>query len=497
MNNKGNRHRGSRSGWTAIARRGFLLAVILGVALPSATAAAAANAPSPDRPNFILCMADDQGWGDMAYNGHPVVKTPNFDELARTGLRFDRFYAGAPVCSPTRASVLTGRTPNRMGAFSWGNTLRPQEITVAETLKAAGYATGHFGKWHLGSVRPDSPVNPGASGFAEWFSSPNFFEIDPWMSHNGKAVKTTGEGSEVIVDAALKFIRTARDAKQPFLAVVWFGSPHDPHVGTPEDLALYPDQPKAQQNFLAEITAMDRAMGKLRKQLRELGAADNTVLWYCSDNGAIKQGSTGGLRGGKNTVWEGGLRVPGLLEWPARLRQPRVIHMPCGTVDILPTLLELAGAKPAKLRPLDGISLVPLLEGRMSERPKPMGFWHYAIGGVGVKSSELLEQQAKEQAEGKLRPWSEVQPIPESQLRSDYPTDLFPGHSAWLDGDWKLHRIEPKKGAPKWELYHLAEDRVEARDLAAAQPERLAKMQRELDGWLKSVVNSLNGADYK
>src|SRR6266446_1626366 len=106
-------------------------------------------------PNFILAMADDQGWGDMAYSGHPVVKTPNFDDLARTGLRFDRFYAGAPVCSPTRASVMTGRTPNRMGCFQWGNTLRPQEVTVAEVLKQAGYTTGHFGKWHLGSLRPD------------------------------------------------------------------------------------------------------------------------------------------------------------------------------------------------------------------------------------------------------------------------------------------------------------------------------------------------------
>ena len=229
------------------------------------------------KPNFVLCMADDQGWGDMAYNGHPVVKTPVFDEMARTVWRLDRFYAGAPVCSPTRASVMTGRTPNRMGAFSWGYNLRPQEITVAEALKSAGFTTGHFGKWHLGSLRTDSPVSPGNSGFDDWFSSPNFFEVDPWMCDNGKAVKTTGEGSEVIVKRALEFIRKAKQSDKPFLAVVWFGSPHAPHVGTERDLALYADQSKKQQHFLAEITAMDRAMGQLRAGLREQGVANNTL----------------------------------------------------------------------------------------------------------------------------------------------------------------------------------------------------------------------------
>ncbi len=124
-----------------------------------------------DRPNIVLVMADDQGWGDMAYNGHPVVKTPNFDEAAKAGLRFDQFHAAAPVCSPTRASVMTGRTPNRIGVFKWGYPIRPQEITIAEALKTKGYATGHFGKWHLGDVRNDSPVHPGKNGFDEWLSA--------------------------------------------------------------------------------------------------------------------------------------------------------------------------------------------------------------------------------------------------------------------------------------------------------------------------------------
>jgi len=447
------------------------------------------------KPNFILCMADDQGWGDMAYNGHPSLKTPEFDQMAREGLRFDRFYAGAPVCSPTRASVLTGRTPNRMGCFKWGYTLRPQEVTVAEALKTADYTTGHFGKWHLGSVRADSPVSPGRSGFDRWFSSPNFFDVDPWMARNGQAVKTTGEGSEVIVEAALEFIRGAAKAKRPFLAVVWFGSPHAPHVGLERDLALYADQPKKQQAFLAEITAMDRAMGRLRAGLRSAGVAEDTVLWYCSDNGAITEGSTGGLRGKKGAIYEGGLRVPGLLEWPAKIRRPRATSLPCCTLDIYPTLLELGGAKVVRQPPLDGVSLVPLLNGGMPSRPRPIGFWDYPIGGLPTKSTALLEQLAREQAAGRVRPAAEAEPIPAAQLRSDYSDREFPGHAAWLDGDWKLHRIEEKKGGVRRELYNLAADHTESRDLAASEAGRVARMNGELEAWLRSVVASLNGAD--
>lgn len=457
----------------------------------------APGASAASRPNFILAMADDQGWGDMAYNGDPLLQTPVFDEMARTGWRFDRFYAAAPVCSPTRGSVLTGRHPNRFGCFQWGYTLRPQEITVAEVLRKAGYRTGHFGKWHLGSLRPDSPVNPGHSGFDEWFSSPNFFDLDPWMSRNGKVEKCAGESSLVTVDAAIEFIRDAAREKQPFLAVVWFGSPHAPHQGAPDDLALYRDAPKNRQHFLAEITGMDRAMGKLRKALRDIGVADNTLVWYTSDNGAIPQGSTGGLRGAKGSVWEGGLRVPALIEWPARLTEHRVIHIPCGSVDIYPTLLELAGAPVPRQTPLDGVSLAPLFEGKVKERAKPLGFWDYTIAGKAVKSSELLEQIAKEQAAGNVRPDAEAGQPMTGLLQETYPEDKFPGHSAWLDGDWKLHRIEDQAGHVTWQLYNLGADAKEAADLIAAEPERAAKMKTALQGWLVSVVHSLNGADYR
>jgi arylsulfatase A-like enzyme len=144
-------------------RRAFLKAAGAGLCLAGIRGPRATADVAPKKPNIVLVMADDQGWGDMAYNGHPALKTPNFDEMARTGLRFDRFYAAAPVCTPTRGSVMTGRHPNRFGCFKWGHSLRPQEVTIAEALQIGGYTTGHFGKWHLGSVSK-AAGNPGAAG---------------------------------------------------------------------------------------------------------------------------------------------------------------------------------------------------------------------------------------------------------------------------------------------------------------------------------------------
>ena len=313
----------------------FLLAVIL-IAL-TLNSCNTKETVTETRPNIILVMADDQGWGDMAYNGHPVLQTPNFDNLSASGLRFDHFYAAAPVCSPTRGSVMTGRHPNRFGCFSWGHTLRPQEITIAEALQSAGYVTGHFGKWHLGSVENGSPVSPGTSGFDEWVSSPNFFDNDPILSREGTAVQMHGESSMVTTEIALKFIRKYADSEQPFFAVVWFGSPHAPYIAAKEDSALYPGLEPHLQHFYGEISGMDHAMGKLRQELKNLGIRNNTLLWYCSDNGGLpKVGATGG-RGHKTDIYEGGLRVPAIIEWPAKYHNPEWQESrPIRTIFILP-----------------------------------------------------------------------------------------------------------------------------------------------------------------
>lgn len=467
-----------------------LLATCL--ALPGLTRADAAELT-----NIVLVMADDQGWGDMAYNGHPLVKTPNFDRAASVGLRFDRFYAAAPVCSPTRASVMTGRHPNRMGVFKWGYPMRPQETTVAESLKKAGYTTGHFGKWHLGSVRNQSPANPGKNGFDRWLSAENFYDNDSVLSDEGTAVRTEGESSIIAVDATLKWIDSVAVKEKPFLAVVWFGSPHSPHRAAEEDRVHYADQPNKVQHFLGEITGMDRAFGKLRDGLRERGIRDNTVLWYCSDNGALpKVGSTGGHRGNKGKVYEGGLLVPAILEWPAKIKSPRITDARCNTCDIFPTLLEIAGLDQDDSRPLDGVSLMPLVQGKEFARPKAMGFWDYPIKGISTPSDKWMTELLNAQLNG-----NDLPPHPSSVAAAELPdppfsVENFPGHSAYIDGDWKLHRIESKNGKIAWELYQLANDRAETKDLITTESDVADRLRPKLESWLRSVTNSLNGEDY-
>lgn len=467
---------------------GLLLAASISIPLGAA-----------ERPHVVLVMSDDQGWGDVGYNGHPVLQTPNLDAAAASGLRFDLFYSAAPSCSPTRASVLTGRHPNRMGIFSWGYPIKPQETTIAEILRREGYATGHFGKWHLGSVRADSPVNPGKNGFERWFSAPNYYDNDPTMSDEGREVKIQGESSAVAVDAALEWIAANAAGDRPIFAVVWFGSPHFPHRASPEDAALYEDQPKKLREFLGEVTGIDRAFGRLRDGLEEIGIREDTLLWFCSDNGALRNvGSSGGYRGGKHAVYEGGLRVPAFVEWPAVITEARVTKVRASTVDIFPTVLDFAGVDTAGLPIVDGISLAPLLSGEgMGVRPVPLGFWNAGIPGhftspVGPVSKVLptIENWSD-------RKVSRVTKRVERTPRDKFPDDVFPGHSAWVSGDWKLHRFSMTEGQKvKYELYNLATDPKEQRDLAREKPELVEDLRPGLEAWLHSVVHSLNGGDY-
>jgi arylsulfatase A-like enzyme len=477
-------------------RRDFLKVVGAGLCLAGTGRSWAAQDSADARPNIILCMADDQGWGDMAYNGHAVLKTPNFDQMAASALRFDRFYAAAPVCSPTRASVMTGRHPNRCGCFNWGNTLRPQEITIAEALKTAGYVTGHFGKWHLGSVQKGSPVNPGACGFDEWLSGLNFFDIDPILSREGRAVQMHGESSMVTVDAALEFIRKHAKSSRPFLAVVWFGSPHLPYQAAKEDAELYAEETdKSKQQYYGEISGMDRAFGKLRKELRTLGLHQDTILWYCSDNGGLDAKTTGG-RGKKASIYEGGLRVPAILEWPARIRKPAVTQVPCNTSDIYPTLLEIAGVRMRHQPPLDGISLTALLDGRMKTRPSPMGFWQYPSKGIQTPNDKKMRELLELQKADKNAVVAADLCLDAGDISKQYPEDVFPGHAAWLDWPWKLHRIAAQSQQIQLELYDLSKDPNEAENRLADNEERATRMRAQLEAWEASVVRSLNGKDY-
>lgn len=431
----------------------------MGLALPALVLPEAICNALPSRktsrPNMVLVMTDDQGWGQTGYYNHPVLKTPNLDAMARNGLRFDRFYAAAPVCSPTRASVLTGRTNNRTGVPSHGYALRLQEKTLPRAMQKAGYATGHFGKWHLNALRgPGVPIlgddshSPGAFGFDEWLSVTNFFDMNPIMSHKGDFKEFKGDSSNIIVSEALNFIRTSAKKEKPFFAVLWDGSPHDPMVASDSDRAAFGKLDKVSQHHYGELAAFDRSLGLLRKSLRELGVADNTLVWYCSDNGGLPKitpDTVGGLRGNKGSVWEGGLRVPGVIEWPAALK-PRVTEYPASTMDIFPTIADILGLDQSVfLDPVDGESLKPLLEKEIGRREKPIPF-------------------------------------------------RFGARGALVDNNYKLVATNVEKGM--YELYDLAADKTESQNIATENPVVFNRMKRLFKKWDQTVTASVAGKDY-
>ncbi|MYF05266.1 MAG: sulfatase-like hydrolase/transferase, partial [Holophagales bacterium] len=308
---------------------------------------AAENEP----PNVVLLMADDMGWAQTGYYGHPLLQTPHLDAMAGAGLRMDRFYAGAPSCTPTRATVLTGRTNDRTGAFRVGDSINKQEKSLATAFRQAGYATAHFGKWHLNQVHPsgdnplpgDDPHNPGELGFGYWLSHTNQFNLDPVFSQNGVPKQFEGDSSEVLVAEALRYISEQRENGKPVFAVIWYASPHRPFGAFPEDEEPFASLDDASKTHHAEIVAMDRSVGALREGLRELGIADNTLVWFTSDNGGlpdisygpehpgVRPDTTGHLRGFKKDFYEGGLRVPTIIEWPDGIA-PRISSFPASTM---------------------------------------------------------------------------------------------------------------------------------------------------------------------
>lgn len=442
------------------------------------------------RPNVILMMADDHGWGDVGYHGHPFVKTPHLDEMSKNSLVMERFYAAAPVCSPTRGSVMTGRHPMRINILNHGHYLRAQEISLADEFKRAGYTTGHFGKWHIGSVQKESPVSPAGLGFDEWLTAPNFFDIDPWLSDQGVAKQFKGESSKIIVDRTLEFIKKHQD--QPFFSVVWFSSPHDPHVTLPEDAGLYSDIPKKERGYYQEITTMDREIGRLRTYLKKNQLMENTLIWYCSDNGGLVEKYSGG-RAKKGSIYEGGLRVPCMIEWKGNI-SPSTTDYPGVTSDIYPTLLELIGLTPSHPHPLDGISFLPLLKGQTLPKRPGLGFWHLFQKGQATWSDKILMQIHEAQKK-------KIQPAYPERLRKNidtypnHPLTIFKGHAAWLEWPYKLHRIQKGNGET-YELYHLANDAMESKNLAKEFPEKIKTMKASLLKWQESVINSLNGKDY-
>jgi arylsulfatase A-like enzyme len=451
------------------------------------------------RPNIVLMMADDQGYGETGYHGHPQVRTPVLDSMAAAGLQLDRFYSGGCVCSPTRTSVLTGRNPTRSGVFAPNYTTRPEEITIAQALKRAGYRTGHFGKWHVGAVKAASPTNPAKMGFDEYLSHDNFFELNPPLSRNGAPPQIhQGESSRIVAEAAIQFVNQVRAEGKPFFVILWFGSPHGPYSGLPEDLALYASVPKDEmKNRFAEITAMDRAIGQFRASLKQLGLSDNTLLWYTSDNGipvAEEQDSyNGGWRGRKGTIYEGGLRVPAIIEWPSVIKAHRLSNVPCVSSDIFPTLLDLTGLKsPDPRRPIDGISLRDLiLSDAMKERPSPIGFWKYDAKAERKNprwmDPELTRGTTPTAKQANIDFVNYKHPV---AMTSD-----FVGQAAWTSNRYKLLTSQTNRKT-EVELFDLLQDPKEHNNIAAQNPEIVRQMMQQLHDWQRSVERSLSGADY-
>ncbi|MEM7313937.1 MAG: sulfatase-like hydrolase/transferase [Planctomycetota bacterium] len=443
-----------------------------------------------EKPNVVLLMSDDQGWGDVGFNGNKKLHTPHLDAMAAAGIRFDRFYASAPLCSPTRGSCLTGRYPFRFGVLAaHTGGMRVGEITIAEMLKSKGYRTGFFGKWHLGWVKESDAGSrgfyspPSQHGFdthlattsavptweptetpADWSSWGNK-PGEPWKGgapyvQDGVEVteNMAGDDSRIIMDRVIPFIEANR--AKPFFATVWFHAPHEPVVAGPEYRKRYEKYGTARQNLYGCITAMDEQIGRLRAKLDELGLSESTVLFFCSDNGPAdkltKKGvaSAGPFQGHKHTMYEGGLLVPACAVWPGVIPPNSSTSVRCSTVDYFPTIAKLTGYefRSKDDRPMDGMDLMPVIQGTIKHRPTDLFFGYRRLHG---------------NVDGQ----------------------------AIISGDWKLLREAKPDGRVR--LFDLKTDPYEKNDLASKEPKQREVMMQRMKAIDRQCQLSRDGADYR
>lgn len=436
--------------------------------LTAATGAAtrklfAQAAHSQEQPNIIFILADDLGWADLGCYGHPFIQTPNLDRLASQGTRFAQFYTNSAVCSPSRVAFLTGNFPARHRIHSALDTpevnktngsadfLDPEATNVARVLKSAGYATAHFGKWHLGST-PKDP-KPTAYGFDEFRSSWPEAVPDPYFWS-----KTTN----LIVDDGIRFIEKNRE--RPFYISLWTLIPHAILNPTPTEMARYrdfgpPNVPHkgAHQIYYGAVSGLDDQIGRLLAKLTELGLDEKTIVIFSSDNGpedidiySVNHsgvGSTGAFRGRKRSLYEGGIRVPFIVRWPKQIPAGRVDNTSIvSAVDLLPTLSKLAGANIPDSYHSDGEDVSAALNGGAYKRKKLLMWeWRFDIYGHSVNRSPML---------------------------------------AIRDGDWKL-LMNPDRS--RVELYDVPRDPTELQNLAVRQPKVVARLSRPLLEWRNSL----------
>ena len=460
------------------------------------------GAPAAPRPNFVVILCDDLGYGDLGSFGHPVIQTPVLDKLAAAGIKFTSAYSAAPVCSPARIGLLTGRNPNRAGIFDWIAEvnhaaaakasrhlvhLRKQEVTLPALLKEAGSATAMAGKWH-GNARFNDPAQtqPHDAGFDHWFAtqnnaSPSHENPDNYVRNGQPVGRLQGYSCQLAAREAITWLDRlhARQPDQPFFLYVPFHEPHEPVASPPDLVAKY--RPLAssedQAQYYANVENMDRAVGEILAALDRLNLAENTVVFFSSDNGPEtlnrypdaprSHGSPGALRGMKLWTTEGGFRVPGIIRWPAKISAGKVIDEPMSSLDLVPTFAALGGAKiPVGLK-LDGTNIQPLFAGQPLHRPQPL-FWVYY--------SALNEQRVA------LRdgPWKLLAKLDGGKLpRLQNVTD----RTAGAVRDAKL---------TDYSLYRVNSDLGEARDVSADEPAQLQALSGKMEMLYRELVRTMH-----
>lgn len=437
---------------------------------------AAAGAAAPAKPqDLIIVLCDDLGYGDLGCFGHPTIKTPNLDAFARQGMKFTDAYAAAPVCSPSRCGMLSGRTPYRLGVYDWippGSEmhLRRDEVSFARMLREQGYATCHSGKWHAnGKFNSPEQPQPGDHGFDHWFSTqnnagPSHENPNNFVRNGEKVGPLQGYSSQVVVDEALTWMKTVPKQK-PINLFLCFHSPHEPIATSPKFVDRYPGAKKAGEAlYYGNVTELDYHFGRFLEGLEAAGRGDALVI-FTSDNGPEtllrylgswrSHGSAAPLRSMKLSLYEGGYRVPAMARWPGHIKPGTQTSEPICGVDFLPTFAQIARA-PLPGKPLDGTSILPLFEGRKVHREKPL-HWHY-FNALDAPRATLRDGDWKVTGA-----WSKDAPKPS------------------VSG-FKLEQLAEFRARPLevFELFNLRTDKAETTDLAAKEPKRLAALREKL-----------------
>lgn len=437
------------------------------------------TAATDSRPNILIMLADDMGYGDLgSYGGRAI--TPNIDRLAAEGIKFEECYSGAPNCSPARVSLMTGRMPTRAGMYSYrppGSTmhLRGEESTMAEVLQADGYQTAHVGKWHLSCLPQDPALNqaqPIDQGFEYSLGTENNAEpshLNPinYVRNGVEIGEQKGYSCQLLADEVATWFATVRDDEKPFLLYVPFHEPHAKIATPPELAAQYSDLDEQSANYFGNIQHMDSAVGRILAQLKARGVADNTMIFFGSDNGSYRMGSNGNLRGLKGGVYDGGIKVPGIFHFPKKFKGNRVLDTPMWFPDLLPTISALTGAKVSDGLVLDGIDLGPLLEGRPAPpRDQPL-MWYFYRSSPEASMRHGDYSLVARSSDNKPR----THPI----VAEDMPF---------------VKTVKPEF----FELYDLTEDPGQRNDLAASMPGKLADMKARF--WVLFEESRAEGPDW-